>query len=82
MTPTIAGLLALGIPLAVIGLFVLRGNRAVSLFYLALCAVGLGYLFTTGAVDDIGTKAMEMAGQATQEKDPGPAPAVVPAPAQ
>jgi hypothetical protein len=82
MTPTIAGLLALGIPLALIGLFVLRGNRAVSLFYLALCAVGLGYLVATGAIDDIGTKVLDMIGQATQEKDPGPAPAAMPAPAQ
>jgi hypothetical protein len=79
MTPTLAGLLALGIPLLLLGLLFLRGRLPIFFFYLVLCAVGLGYLVTTGAIDDIGTKVLEMIGQATAEKDPGPAPAAAPA---
>lgn len=75
MTPTIAGVLALALPLLLLGLIFLGRNRAVFLFYVVLCAVGLGYLVTTGAVDDIGTKVLEIIGQATAEKDAGPAPA-------
>ncbi len=75
MTPMIAGILALALPLLLIGLLFLRRNRAVFLFYLVLCAVGIGYLVTTGAIDDIGTQVLAWLGQLTVEKDPGPAPA-------
>jgi len=75
MTPTIAGVLALALPLLLLGLIFLRRNRAVFLFYLVLCAVGMGYLVNTGAIDDIGTKALELIAQGTAEKDAGPAPA-------
>jgi len=47
----------------------------VFLFYLVLCAVGIGYLVSTGAIDEIGTKALELIAQDTAEKDAGPAPA-------
>jgi len=82
MTPTIAGALALALPLLLLGLLFLRRNGVVFLFYVVLCAVGIGYLFTTGAVDDIGTKALEFVNQFTAEKaaEPGPA-APTPAPA-
>lgn len=56
---------------------VLRGRGAIFAFYLLLCGVGLGYLFTTGAIDDIGTKVLELIGQATAEK--GAEPAAAPA---
>ncbi len=82
MTPTIAGLLALGLTLLLIGFVFLRGRGAIFMFYLALCAVGLGYLTTTGAVDDIGAKVLDVVGKATAEKDPGTVPAAAPVPAQ
>jgi len=79
MTPTIAGVIALGLPLLIAGLAFLRGRGAIFALYLALCAVGLGYLFTTGAVDDIGRQALEIAGQVSAEKGADPAPAPAPA---
>ena len=81
MTTFIAGLIALGIPLFLIGLLFLRRNKAVLGFYVVALLVGLGYLTSTGAVDEIGTMALEKFGQATAEKDPGAAPAPAPAPA-
>ena len=80
MTPTIAGVLALAIPLLLLGLLFLRRNGLVFLFYVVLSAVGIGYLFTTGAVDDIGTQALALLDQATAEKAAEPSPAA-PAPA-
>lgn len=80
MTPTIAGVLALALPLLLLGLLFLRRNGAVFLFFVVLCAVGIGYLYTTGTVDEIGSKALELAGQVTAEKAAEPAPAA-PAPA-
>lgn len=56
MTPLIAGLLAIGLPLLVFGLFFLSRFRPVLLMYLGACAIGLGYLTTTGAVEDVGAK--------------------------
>ncbi len=73
MTPTIAGALALALPLLLLGLLFLRRNGLVFLFYVALCAVGIGYLFTTGAVDNIGTQALNLINQATTEKAAEPA---------
>jgi len=78
MTPTIAGVLALALPLLLLGLLILRRNGAVFLFYVVLCAVGIGYLVTTGAADDIGTQALDLLNQATSEKAAEPA---APAPA-
>ncbi|MBA4130149.1 MAG: hypothetical protein C0519_01865 [Hyphomicrobium sp.] len=78
MTPTIAGVLALALPLLLLGLLILRRNGAVFLFYVVLCAVGIGYLVTTGAADDIGTQVLDLIGQATSEKAAEPA---TPAPA-
>jgi hypothetical protein len=75
MTPTIAGVLALALPLLLLGLLFLRRNGLVFLFYVALSAVGIGYLVTTGAIDDIGTQVLDLIGQATTEKAAEPAPA-------
>ncbi len=75
MTPTIAGVLALALPLLLLGLLFLRRNGLVFLFYVALSAVGIGYLVTTGAIDDIGTQVLDLIGQATSEKAAEPAPA-------
>lgn len=81
MTTFIAGLIALGIPLLLIGLLFLRGNKPVLGFYVVALLVGMGYLTSTGAIDEIGAMALEKFGQVTAEKDPGPAPAAAPAPA-
>jgi hypothetical protein len=75
MTPTIAGVLALALPLLLLGLLFLRRNGLVFLFYVALSAVGIGYLVTTGAIDDIGTQVLDLIGQATTEKAAEPVPA-------
>ena len=75
MTPTIAGVLALALPLLLLGLLFLRRNGVVFLFYVVLCAIGIGYLFTTGALDDIGQQVLDVVNQATTEKAAEPAPA-------
>jgi hypothetical protein len=79
MTTFIAGLIALGVPLLLIGLLFLRRNKPVLGFYVVALLIGLGYLTSTGAVDEIGAMALEKFGQATAEKDPGPTPAPAPA---
>ena len=78
MTPFVAGLLTLGFPLFLLGLLFLRRTMPVFVFYLVALAVGLGYLTTTGAIDDIGAMALEKAGMVA-ERDAVPAPAVAPA---
>ena len=70
MTPLIAGVLALALPLLLIGLLFLRRNRFVFLFYIVLCAVGIGYLVTTGTIEDIGRQVLTFLGQMTTEKAP------------
>lgn len=74
MSPFIAGLVTLAVPLALLGLLFLRRNMPVLVFYLVALAVGLGYLTTTGTVDDIGAKAIEQVG-AFGDKSAAPAPA-------
>ncbi len=49
----IAGALILAIPLLLIAWIALRRQRPVLLFALAMILVGVGYLMTTGATDDI-----------------------------
>jgi hypothetical protein len=80
MSPFIAGLLTIGLPLVLLGLLFLRRNVPVLVFYIVALAVGLGYLTTTGAVDDVGKTALTTLEGATAEKAAEPAPA--PAPAQ
>lgn len=75
MTPFVAGLVTLGVPLAFLGLVLLRRNIPVLVFYFVAIAVGLGYLTTTGAVDDIGQAALEQSGFATDTSGAQPAPA-------
>ncbi|MGQ0672459.1 MAG: hypothetical protein ACT4N2_06205 [Hyphomicrobium sp.] len=73
MTPFVAGLLTLGLPLALLGLLFLRRTMPVLVFYFVALAVGLGYLTTTGAVEDIGAMAIDRAGLAEAAKSPEPA---------
>ena len=80
MSPFVAGLLTLGLPLLLLGLLFLRRNVPVFVFYLVALAVGLGYLTTTGTVDDIGGMALEKAGMVAEKAaDTAPAPAAEPA---
>jgi hypothetical protein len=82
MTPFTAGLLVLGVPLALLGLLFLRRNVPVLVFYFVMLVVGLGYLTTTGAVEDIGKTSLDKAGMAAEKAaESAPAPATAPAPA-
>lgn len=80
MTPFVAGLLTLGVPLVLLGLILLRRNVPVLVFYFVAIIVGLGYLTSTGAVDEIGEAALEQTGFATDTSGIAPAPAPAPAP--
>lgn len=60
MTSMTAGWLALGIPMLLFGIVFLRRQGGVFWMYLAACLLGLGYLTTTGAVSDIGTKTLNL----------------------
>ncbi len=51
---TTLGLVSAAVPLLIIGFLILRRLPWVFAFFVALLAVGLGYLDTTGAVRDIG----------------------------
>lgn len=75
MNSMTAGWLALGIPMLLFGLIFLRRQGAVFWMYLAACALGVGYLTTTGAVSDIGTRALNLVNSATETTAPKPAPA-------
>ena len=75
MNPTYLGLAALGIPLLLAGLVVLRRNRPVLGFYIAAMAVGMGYLASTGALADIGRAVQSALG----DGKPAMAPAAKPA---
>ena len=52
------GLAVLGVPLLLIGLIFLRRYRLLALIYLLAVVIGLGYLTTTGAVEDVGKEAL------------------------
>jgi len=52
----VLGLITLALPLLVIGFLALRRMPAIFAFFVAMLAVGLGYLTTTGTVDEVGGK--------------------------
>jgi dipeptide/tripeptide permease len=55
----LAGAIVLGLPLILIAWVLLRRQaRAIFFFALALILVGLGYLMSTGATDDIARSAL------------------------
>lgn len=54
MNDTTLGIIATAVPLIVIGFFALRRLPWIFAFFVALVAVGIGYLHTTGAIKDIG----------------------------
>lgn len=58
MNPVLLGWIVLGVPLLLIGIWLLwRRQRPVFWMYLGALLVGLGYLTVTGAVGDIGATA-------------------------
>lgn len=54
MNDTTLGIIATAVPLIVIGFFALRRLPWIFAFFVALVAVGIGYLHTTGAIKEIG----------------------------
>jgi outer membrane biosynthesis protein TonB len=56
MNDTTLGIIAAAVPLIIIGFLALRRMPWIFAFFVALVAVGLGYLQTTGAVKDFGHK--------------------------
>lgn len=54
MNDSTLGIIAAAVPLIVIGFFVLRRLPWILAFFVALVAVGIGYLETTGAMKDFG----------------------------
>ena len=86
LNDTVLGLLAAAIPLLIIGFFILRRLPWIFAFFVALLAVGLGYLDTTGAVREFGhnVRAVLPAGivaHKAHEAEPAAGPAMAPAPA-
>jgi hypothetical protein len=75
---TILGFIALAVPAILIGGIVLGRSKPILWMYLVAIAVGLGYLYTTGTVDDVGKKAVEYVGT---PPTPAPTPAAAPEPA-
>ncbi len=54
MNNTTLGIIATAVPLLVIGFFALRRLPWIFAFFVALVAVGIGYLDTTGTMKEIG----------------------------
>jgi hypothetical protein len=58
----------LGLPLLVVGAILLRRYRPVLWMFIGALLIGLGYLATTGALSDIGGRALAMAGSVPAPK--------------
>ncbi|MFT3732278.1 MAG: hypothetical protein QM780_12825 [Hyphomicrobium sp.] len=56
MNDTTLGIIAAAVPLVIIGFFALRRLPWIFAFFLALVAVGIGYLETTGTMREFGHK--------------------------
>jgi hypothetical protein len=71
---TLLGLLTLVIPLLLIGIIALRRLPWILAFFVALVAVGAGYLHTTGGLKDIGRQVRTYvpAGILAERKAPAP----------
>lgn len=78
---TIFGLLVIGVPALLIGGILLGRYRPVFWMYFLALLVGLGYLTTTGTVDDIGKQAIGYVGTPPPAVTPAAAPEPAPAPA-
>lgn len=78
MTETQIGLLVIGVPTLLIGAILLGRYRPVFWMFVAALIIGLGYLTTTGAVEDVGKAAVTYIG-VLPEETPAAVPAPVPA---
>lgn len=56
MNDTTLGIIAAAVPLIIIGFFALRRLPWIFAFFIALVAVGIGYLHTTGTIKEFGHK--------------------------
>lgn len=84
---TVLGLVAAAVPLLIIGFFILRRLPWIFAFFVALLAVGLGYLETTGAIRDFGHNVRAVLPEGilknrVHEAEPAAGPAMAPAPAE
>ena len=84
---TTLGLVSAAVPLLIIGFLILRRLPWIFAFFVALLAVGLGYLETTGAVRDFGHNVRTVLPEGVlahkaHEAEPASGPAMAPAPAE
>lgn len=77
---TIFGLLVIGVPALLIGGILLGRYRPVFWMFFGALIIGLGYLTTTGAVNDVGKQAIGYIGTPQPEVVPAAAPEPAPAP--
>ncbi|MFA7307754.1 MAG: hypothetical protein WC026_13895 [Hyphomicrobium sp.] len=81
---TVLGLVAAAVPLLIIGFFILRRLPWIFAFFVALLAVGLGYLETTGAIREFGHNVRAVLPEGivkhkVHEAEPAAGPAMAPA---
>lgn len=81
---TVLGLVAAAVPLLIIGFFILRRLPWIFAFFVALLAVGLGYLETTGAIREFGHNVRAVLPEGivkhkAHEAEPAAGPAMAPA---
>lgn len=81
---TVLGLVAAAVPLLIIGFFILRRLPWIFAFFVALLAVGLGYLETTGAIREFGHNVRTVLPEGivkhkAHEAEPAAGPAMAPA---
>lgn len=67
MLQTVVGSALTLFPLLGLGFIFLRRHRPILIFYGAMCLVGFGYLIATGAIEDIGLRALLFA---TEDRTP------------
>lgn len=77
---TIFGLLVIGVPALLIGGILLGRYRPVFWMFFGALVIGLGYLTTTGTVNDVGKQAIGYIGTPEPEVTPAAAPEPAPAP--
>lgn len=89
MNETVVGILAIAVPALLIGGILFGRYRPVFWMFFAALVIGLGYLTTTGTVDDVGKEVIGYIGTpppavtpaAAPEPAPAPTPAAAPEPA-
>lgn len=78
MNETVVGIIAIAAPALLIGGILFGRHRPVFWMFVAALFVGIGYLTTTGAVDDVGDEVIGYIGSPPPPV-PAPQPAVAPA---